>query len=205
MAIILLLGRWKKINLQNLQNKPRYWDSSTWKTDQPKPVRTNFEILTFQWQHKIQNSESWLKNKNFLLETASYWAGTQKRETTEEMKEDPESQLQSTWWTPQHDLPGRLSRDMRQHKLETIVGPAKKYLTKSWKVYCGHNVIWHLKAGTVELEDTSIARQWLGKQISATTDMQATTNELLGTMFSIQSVQSGYKEELSWESAVRES
>jgi hypothetical protein len=49
----------------------------------------------------------------------------------------------------------------------------------------------------MEPEDTSIARQRLNKQVSAATDTQATTDESLGTMFSIQSVQSGYKEELS--------
>jgi hypothetical protein len=49
-----------------------------------------------------------------------------------------------------------------------------------------------LKAGIVE---TSVARQRLGKQVSAATDTQATIEELLGTMFCIRSVQSGYKEE----------
>jgi hypothetical protein len=43
----------------------------------------------------------------------------------------------------------------------------------------------------------SIARQRLSKQVSAAMDAQATVEELLGTMFSIQSVQSGYKEEFS--------
>jgi hypothetical protein len=46
-------------------------------------------------------------------------------------------------------------------------------------------------------EETSIARQWIGKQVSAETDTQVTTEELLGTMFTIWSVQSGYKEELN--------
>lgn len=49
----------------------------------------------------------------------------------------------------------------------------------------------------MEPEETSIARQRLGKQISAGTDTQATIEELFGTMFSIRSVQSGYKEEFS--------
>jgi hypothetical protein len=49
----------------------------------------------------------------------------------------------------------------------------------------------------VELEEAFIARQRLGKQISGTTDMQATIQELLGTMCSIRSVQSGYKENFS--------
>jgi hypothetical protein len=43
----------------------------------------------------------------------------------------------------------------------------------------------------VEQEETSIARQRLGKHVFAATDTQATTEELLGTMFCIQSVQSG--------------
>jgi hypothetical protein len=48
----------------------------------------------------------------------------------------------------------------------------------------------------VETEETSIARQRLGKYVSAATDTQATTDELLG-MFPIRSMQNGYKEEFS--------
>jgi hypothetical protein len=48
-----------------------------------------------------------------------------------------------------------------------------------------------LKAGTVKPEETSIPRQQFAKQISAAMDMQATTEELLGMMFSVWSVQSG--------------
>jgi hypothetical protein len=40
-------------------------------------------------------------------------------------------------------------------------------------------VTWCLKAGTVEPEETSTARQWLSKQVSAAMDTQATTEELL--------------------------
>jgi hypothetical protein len=47
----------------------------------------------------------------------------------------------------------------------------------------------------VEPEEMSIARQRCDKQVSAATDTQATTEQLLGTMFYIRSVQSGYKEE----------
>jgi hypothetical protein len=43
----------------------------------------------------------------------------------------------------------------------------------------------------MEPEETSIARQRFGKQVSAATDTPATTVELLGTRFSIRSVQSG--------------
>jgi hypothetical protein len=50
-----------------------------------------------------------------------------------------------------------------------------------------------MKAGIMEPEDTSIARQRLGKQISVAMDMQATIEELLVTMFSVRSVQMGYK------------
>jgi hypothetical protein len=57
-------------------------------------------------------------------------------------------------------------------------------------------VTWRLKDGTVVPEETSITRQRFGKQVSAATDMQATTEELLG-IFSIRSMQSGYKEEFS--------
>jgi hypothetical protein len=49
----------------------------------------------------------------------------------------------------------------------------------------------------VEPEETSIARQRLGKQVAAAMDTQVTIEELLGTMFSIRSLQSGYKEEFS--------
>jgi hypothetical protein len=52
----------------------------------------------------------------------------------------------------------------------------------------------------VEPGETSIAKQRLGKQVSATTDTQAKLEELFGTKFSIPSVQSGYKEEFSRES-----
>jgi hypothetical protein len=51
----------------------------------------------------------------------------------------------------------------------------------------------------VEPEETHIARQRLDKQISAATDTKATIEELLGMMFSIGSVPSGYKEEFSRE------
>jgi hypothetical protein len=53
----------------------------------------------------------------------------------------------------------------------------------------------------VKPEETSIARQRLGKQVSTARDMRATIHELLGTMFSIRSVQNCYKE-FSSESAV---
>jgi hypothetical protein len=45
----------------------------------------------------------------------------------------------------------------------------------------------------VEPEETSIASQRLGKHVPAATNMQATLDVLLETMFSIRSVQSGYK------------
>jgi hypothetical protein len=54
-----------------------------------------------------------------------------------------------------------------------------------------------LKAEIVEPEETSIAGQRLGKQVSAATDTQATIEQLLGIMFYIRSVQIGYKEEFS--------
>jgi hypothetical protein len=54
-----------------------------------------------------------------------------------------------------------------------------------------------MKAGIVKPEKTSTAKQRLGKQVFATTDTQATVAELLGTMFSMRTVQSGYNEEIS--------
>jgi hypothetical protein len=50
-----------------------------------------------------------------------------------------------------------------------------------------------LKAGIAELVGMSIDRQRLDKQVSAETDTQETIEELLGTMFSVRSVQNGYK------------
>jgi hypothetical protein len=46
------------------------------------------------------------------------------------------------------------------------------------------------KSGATE---KSIVRQRLEKQVSASTEKQATIEELLGTMFSIRSIQRGYK------------
>jgi hypothetical protein len=46
-------------------------------------------------------------------------------------------------------------------------------------------------------EETSIARQRLSKQVSVAMDTQTTIEELLEIMFSIQSIQSCYKEEFS--------
>jgi hypothetical protein len=45
----------------------------------------------------------------------------------------------------------------------------------------------------MEPEDTSIARQRLGKEVSTATDTQATVEDLLGTVFSVQPSQSGFK------------
>lgn len=59
----------------------------------------------------------------------------------------------------------------------------------------GNIVTSRLKSGIVEPEDTSIARQRLGKGDSATTDTQATLEELLGTVFSVWPAQNGFKEE----------
>jgi hypothetical protein len=50
-----------------------------------------------------------------------------------------------------------------------------------------------MKAGIMQPEKTSIARKGLGKHISAAKNTQATIEELLRTMFSVPSVQSGYK------------
>jgi hypothetical protein len=49
----------------------------------------------------------------------------------------------------------------------------------------------------VEPEETIVAKQRLGKQISTATDIQVTIEKWLGTMFSIRSVQNCYKEEFS--------
>jgi hypothetical protein len=54
----------------------------------------------------------------------------------------------------------------------------------------------------VKPEETPIAKQRLGKQVSAAKDTQTTAEELLGTIFSVGSIQSGYEEEFSRESAV---
>jgi hypothetical protein len=49
----------------------------------------------------------------------------------------------------------------------------------------------------VESEETSIVTQRLSKQLSTGKVMQATIEELLGTVFSSLSVQSGYEEAFS--------
>jgi hypothetical protein len=65
------------------------------------------------------------------------------------------------------------------------------FTKKLWEIhtvkYCGMMA----KVEIVEPEKMSIARQGLGKQVSAATDAQATIKELLGTMFSVRSVHSG--------------
>jgi hypothetical protein len=56
----------------------------------------------------------------------------------------------------------------------------------------------------VEPEETSIARQRFHKKVSAATDTKATIEELLGTMFSIQSGKVVIKKssvETSWSSS----
>jgi hypothetical protein len=50
-----------------------------------------------------------------------------------------------------------------------------------------------LKAGIVEREKTTIARQRLGKHVPAAKNTQTTIEVLLETMVSIRSVPSGYK------------
>jgi hypothetical protein len=80
-----------------------------------------------------------------------------------------------------------------------------------------HIVTWRLKAGIVKSEERSIVRQRLGKHIPAATNTHATIEEpvskqpigkhrkigvLQETVFSVRFVQSGYKEEFSWEKLV---
>jgi hypothetical protein len=49
------------------------------------------------------------------------------------------------------------------------------------------------EGGNNTAEETVISRKRFGKQVSAATDTQVTIEKLLGNMFSIRSVQSGYK------------
>jgi hypothetical protein len=56
-----------------------------------------------------------------------------------------------------------------------------------------------LKTEIVEPEETPVAGQRLGKQVSAATDTRAIIEELLGTMFSVRPVQNGYKKRCSVE------
>jgi hypothetical protein len=75
-------------------------------------------------------------------------------------------------------------------------------------------VTWHQKAGIVEPQQTSVARQQLGKHIPVAMNTHATIDEpvskrqigkhttiglLFETVVSVRSVQSGYKQEYSWE------
>jgi hypothetical protein len=91
------------------------------------------------------------------------------------------------------DLQRRVVRSVGNNDLE-ISGRKRP-----WLIY--NTETWSLKAEIVETEVTSTARQQLGKQVSAATDTQATIDELLG-MFSIRSVQSGYKEEFRRDAVV---
>jgi hypothetical protein len=45
-----------------------------------------------------------------------------------------------------------------------------------------------MTAGTVELEEKSVIRQWLGKQVPVAMNTHATTEELLDALFSMRSV-----------------
>jgi hypothetical protein len=75
-------------------------------------------------------------------------------------------------------------------------------------------VTWRPQAGILKSEETSIARQRLGKHIPAATNTHATIEEsvfkqrigkritiavLPATVFPVRSMQSGYKEEFNWE------
>jgi hypothetical protein len=63
------------------------------------------------------------------------------------------------------------------------------------RIYWISIVTLHLKVGKVEAEETLIAKQRLGKQFSASTGTRTTMVELLGTMFSVRSLQSCNKRE----------
>jgi hypothetical protein len=56
-------------------------------------------------------------------------------------------------------------------------------------------VAWRLKARIVEWEETATARQQLGKQAPPAMNKQATTEELLEAVFSMQSVPRPYSED----------
>jgi hypothetical protein len=56
-----------------------------------------------------------------------------------------------------------------------------------------NNVAYRLKAGNVERAETFVAREWLGKYVPATTDSNATIDELLEALFSMLSEPRLYK------------
>jgi hypothetical protein len=55
-------------------------------------------------------------------------------------------------------------------------------------------VTYRLKSRSAEREETSVAREWLGKHIPVATSTHATVKELLEAMFSMQSAPRLYKE-----------
>jgi hypothetical protein len=48
--------------------------------------------------------------------------------------------------------------------------------------------VTHLKGGIVEPEEMVVARQWLNEHVSMETDLHATIEKLLGTVFCMWSV-----------------
>jgi hypothetical protein len=77
------------------------------------------------------------------------------------------------------------------HFSATFKGNIVLWLIMDTGGICHAIVTWRLKVGIVEQEETSTARQRLGKQVSAAMDTQVIIENLLGMMFSIQSVHSG--------------
>lgn len=89
--------------------------------------------------YKYHNPDSKLSYKNFLLETAKYWAAINANtdETAEEEEEGPEKS--TTPRAPYQDPPGRLlGGDVKKHKLQAIVTGNKKYPSKPCRVCAAH-------------------------------------------------------------------
>jgi hypothetical protein len=92
----------------------------------------------------LQKPGSRLKYKSFLLEAADYWAGMTSEETHEEddveaADDDDDDCSPSTPHAPRRDPFGRLSRDMKEHQFQAIVGVGKKkYPQKPCRVCAAH-------------------------------------------------------------------
>ena len=95
----------------------------------------------------ITTLDSFLSCKQFLLETANYWAAinTNTDETEEDEEEEDGPEKSTTPRAPHQDPPGRLlGGDVKKHKLKAIVTGNKKYPSKPCRVCAAHKKRIHM-------------------------------------------------------------